>query len=99
MSNHLQDVAFHACRALEALEDPRDGDDDVEVARMQHLFGVVESLARVPASCGVCGLHNAHVTARLALCQHLRNNNAKAISSLKLLLEWADLKPFLVPKC
>ncbi len=30
-------LAFHACRALEALEDPRTGNDDVETARRDHL--------------------------------------------------------------
>lgn len=42
----LQDAAFHAQRALEALEDPRIGDDDLDQARRQHLFYALENLAR-----------------------------------------------------
>lgn len=86
MNANLKAAAFHAYRALEALQDPRNGDDDVEQARQQHLFGLLDSLARMPAS-AVAGnpqcLAATIMYARQSLCHYLRGSNALAQRALE----------------
>ena len=80
-------AAFHAFRAVAALEDA----DGVEKVRQQHLFGLVESLAQSKMG---FGLTHATEQARAALCHYLRDKNDLAVAELKKLLAGDFLKPY-----
>lgn len=94
MTKHHKEATFHANRALEALQDPRDGDDDVEAARTRHLFGLLETLARMPADNNPQCLAATMLYARTALCCHLRNEKAKAIRALQQVMDGHLLRPY-----
>lgn len=89
----LKQTAFHVCRAQEALEDSRNGDDDVEQARQQHLFGAVEAFARVPYPSDLTAYQAAATYLRLALCQYLRGKTAEALAAVQKVRDNALIAP------
>jgi hypothetical protein len=89
-----QEAAFHVCRAIEALEDPR-VDDDVEQSRQQHLFAAIECLARVrPPVWQMVQCIEAQAKLRSALCHYLRNETPQALVCLRAAAEGYTLKPY-----
>jgi hypothetical protein len=91
-NEHLKNAAFHACRALEFLENPNDNDDDVLANRYRHLFSMLSELTLASANVNVSV---AKVEAEAACAYYFRGHVSCAIGLVKGIIKSAMLKPHL----
>ena len=89
-TEHFRTAAYHACRAVEALEDNRDGDDDVLQARHKHLFDLLATLTLAKA---INGIQILQVKAEGAIASYFSGDKARALEVVRDILGHHLIKP------